>query len=100
MRYQMSDGMVVDTDKSTQAWEEERFFDGSNQIGLFSGSQYTTATLYRSRRGRYYMVTLSAWQGQRELCEWVSREEAARFLLVNHYEIPEELSDVADEVTE
>lgn len=99
-RYKMWDGTLVDTSRATQEYEESRHFDGHNQIGDWSGSQWTHATLYRSRRGRYYLVTTSQWQGSEPRCEWVSPEEAARFLLRCVIEVPEELAAAAEAVSE
>lgn len=100
MKYRMDDSTVVDTDRATQSWEESRDFDGSNHIGRSSGTQWTHHTLYRSRKGRYYVEHTSQWQGSRPHVEWVSCEEAARFLIHNDRDIPQDLAHLEAEVTE
>lgn len=96
-RFRMSDGMVVDTEKAVTVWEEERDFDGHNQIGRSSGSQWLWQTLYETRRGRYYTVTVG---NNRSYAEWLSNEETARWLLVNHKPIPDSLAAIANDLWE
>lgn len=100
MRYRMEDGTVVDTTKATANWQERRGSDGSNLIGRSSCSQWHYQTLYRSRKGRYYIEYCSAWQGQRDHVEWVSNEEATRWLLHNEHPVPDDLKKLEDEVSE
>ena len=97
-RFRMSDGMVVDTGNASKVWEEDTFFDGSNHISRATGGQWDHETLYRSRRGRYYVVSSTQWQGSVDSAEWVSKEEAARWLLTNDHEIPDDLREVADKL--
>lgn len=100
MRYRMDDGTIVDTGNASKSWDEDTYFDGRNNISRATGEQWSHQTLYRSRRGRYYVEHSSQWQGSHPSAEWVSNAEAARWLLVNNHEIPEELATVADEVAE
>lgn len=79
---------------------EARDWDGSNHIGRASGSQWHAHTLYRSRKGRYYVEHRSSMQGHRDHAEWVSPEEATRWLMQNDHELPEELKHFEDEVSE
>ena len=99
-RYRMEDGTVVDTDKATENWEEETDWDGNNHISRATGSQWAHQTLYRSRKGRYYLEHTSQWQGTRPHVEWVSNEEAARWLLHQEREMPEDLAKLEDELVE
>jgi hypothetical protein len=102
-RYRMSDGTVVDTSKATQSWDEDTYWDGQNHISRATGTQWNHETLYRSRKGRYYIESHSDWQGSRDSAEWVSREEAARWLLVNKVEgkeFPEDLQGLVEQVVE
>lgn len=99
-RYRMSDGTVVDTKNATKSWEEATRWDGHNHISVATGSQWDHQTLYRSRRGRYYIEHESQWQCSAPSAEWVSNEEACRWLLANSREVPEELGGVAEEVFE
>lgn len=57
-------------------------------------------TLYRSRKGRYYVEHDSQWQGSTPSAEWVSNHEATRWLLANDHELPKELAALEDEVSE
>lgn len=99
-RYQMDDGTVVDTKNATDVWEEATEWDGRNHISKATGSQWEHQTLYRSRKGRYYVVHSSQWQGRRSHAEWVSNHEAARWLLANDEELPEELAKLEEEIAE
>jgi hypothetical protein len=98
--YRMDDGTVVDTERASQSWEEKRDWDGSNRIGRSSGSQWTYQTLRRSRKGRYYTEHTSNWQGSRPHVEWQSPENAARWLIHNDEELPEDLAHLEEEVVE
>jgi hypothetical protein len=96
----MDDGTVVDTDRASNHWNEDTFWDGNNHISRATGSQWNHQTLYQSRKGRYYVESTSQWQGSRDHVEWVSREEAARWLLANEHQLPEDLANLEDEITE
>jgi len=100
MKYQMDDGTVVDLQKASHTWAEKRDFDGSNNVGRSSGSQFHWQMLCRSRKGRYYVHYSSNWQGSRDHVEWISPEAAARWLLVNERELPEDLKKYEEEVVE
>ena len=99
MRFQIEE-CIVDTKSSTESWSERRYCDGSNLIGRSSRSQWHDETLYRSRKGRYYVVTTTRIDKERDRAEWMSPEEATRWLLLNDYDLPTELQKVAEEVTE
>ena len=99
-KYQMDGGTVVDTAKASQVWEESSNWDGHNFISVNTGSQWEHQTLYRSRKGRYYIEHDSAYQQGRSHCEWVSEYEATRWLILNKKELPEELKQYEDEISE
>ena len=99
-RYRMEDGTVIDTSKASKSWDESTFWDGNNHCSSATGSQWSHQKLYRSRKGRYYIEHTSQWQGSRAHAEWVSREEAARWLLTNEIELPEDLANLKDEIIE
>ncbi len=99
-RYRMQDGTVVDTENAQAHWNEATDFNGSNQISRPTGDQWLHQTLYRSRKGRYYVVHSSQWQGSKSHVEWVSPEEATRWLLHNDEELPEDLKALEAEVSE
>jgi hypothetical protein len=65
-----------------------------------TGSQWNHETLYKSRKGRYYVEHSSQWQGSRPHGEWVSPEAATRWLILNNHELPDELQKYEDEVSE
>jgi hypothetical protein len=98
----MSDGTVVKTENATKHWEEDTRWDGNNHISKATGSQWEHQTLYRSRKGRYYIEHKSQWQGSTPGAEWVSNEEAARWLMAQGEEanLPDELKHLAEELTE
>ena len=99
-RYRMDDRTVVDTDKASKKYEDASDWDGSNNISRATGSQWVDQRLYRSRKGRYYLVTHPRIDGQNDHAEWVSNQEAARWLTLNGHEIPDELKEAAEQVTE
>ncbi len=99
-RYRTEDGTVIDTDNATASWEEARDWNGSNHISRATGSQWNHQKLYKSRKGRYYIEHWSQMQGSRAHVEWVSPEEAARWLLHNDETLPADLEKYADEVSE
>ena len=99
-RYRMEDGTVVDTDNSSAHWEPAKDFNGSNMIDRSTGSQWHHQTLYRSRKGRYYLVHDSQMQGYKAHAEWISEQEATRWLLHQEIELPEDLAKFAEEVSE
>jgi hypothetical protein len=99
-RYQMQDGTVVDTDKAAASWSECRDSDGSNLFGRSSRSQWHDQTLYRSRKGRYYIEYSTRVQGELAHVEWISPERAAAWLVLNEQELPEDLRAAAEAVTE
>ncbi len=97
-RYRMSDGMVVDTAKASQKWEEATRWDGQNHISIPTGSQWHHETLHRSKRGRYYIERTSNYESECPTAEWIDAKEAVRWLLVNDCDLPVELQDLADNV--
>jgi hypothetical protein len=98
--YRMSDGTVVKTENATQHWNEDTYWDGNNHISKATGSQWDHQTLYRSRKGRYYVEHTSQWQGSRDSAEWVSNEEAARWLLAQGTDLPPALSALESQISE
>lgn len=103
-RYRMDDGStVVDTDRADTCWEGRQRFDGRNHVDVHTSDQWEHQNLYRSRRGRYYVEHWSQRQGTHWYAEWVSPQEAARWLLIQGLpedELPEDLAQVVDEVSE
>lgn len=91
---------IVRTENATQSWEEQTRWDGHNHISVNTGSQWEHQKLYRSRRGRYYIECWSQWQGTTPHAEWLSPEEAARWLLRNNETLPTDLAEYEETVSE
>lgn len=85
---------VVDTEKAQRMWTPERDWDGRNWIYRPTGSQWVRETLYLSAKGRYYIVTESAYEGVLPTARFVTPEHAARWLTLNDYKLPDELSEL------
>lgn len=100
MRFKMLDNTVIDTANAICSWAEETKFDGSNYISVHTGSEWAYETLYCSRKGRYYVVHESNYQGRMPSAEWLSPQAAARWLLLNDDDLPDDLAALADEVSE
>jgi len=94
------EGTIVDTHRASQSWEESTDWDGKDHISRATGSQWNHQRLHRSRRGRYYLETWSQWQGYRPHAEWISPQEAARWLLQMDEDLPADLRQYEDEVSE
>lgn len=99
-RYKMDDGTVVDTYNAKQKWEEATFWDGRNHISKATRDQWTHQTLYRSRKGRFYLEHDSQWQGSSPSAEWISNRSAIAWLAANDHDIPEDLKAEAEDVLE
>ena len=99
-RYRMDDSTIVDTDNAKQKWEEATRWNGSNHISIATGSQWTHETLHRSRKGRYYIERTSQWQGSTPGAAWISKRQAAAWLVLNEHDIPEDLASEVEEITE
>jgi len=91
---------VVKSENASQSWEEATRFDGSNRISIPTGSQWNHQNLYRSKKGRYWLESWSQWQGSTPHAEWMSDKAAAAWLLQNGHELPEDLAELAQEVSE
>lgn len=100
-RFKMDDGTIVDTSKATAVFEEGTRWDGRNHISKATNDQWVHQTLYRSAKCRWYVVTTSQWQGATDSAEFVSDQEAARWLLANDYcDIPVELQEHLEAICE
>ncbi len=99
-RYQMQDGVVVDTKKALDSWAQETDWDGSNRIGRSTRSQWIDQTLYCSAKGRYYLETSPRIDCEQPHAEWVSNKDAARWLILNEHDLPDDLEALAEEVSE
>lgn len=91
---------IVDTDKSTKQYEESTDWNGNNWISRATGSQWHHQTLYRSRKGRYYIINSSNYEGSSDTAEWLSPQEATRWLLLMGHDLPSDLMEFEDQVSE
>jgi hypothetical protein len=101
--YRMSDGTVVKTENAVQSWTEGTRWNGNNHVSLATGDQFLHQKLHRSRKGRYWVECWSQWQGSTPHAEWLSPQEAARWLLANECEpgdMPDDLGPLEPEVSE
>ena len=99
-RYKMDDGVVVDTEKAQTRWDEQTRWNGNNHISVHTGDQWCHETLYKSSKGRYYIVSWSDWQGSTPEARWVSDEEAVGWLLLNGSVLPEDLAVLSNDMVE
>ena len=98
--YRMDDQTVVKTENATATWEEETSWNGSNRISRATGSQWNHETLYKSRKGRYWVLHTSNYQRTPDRAEWISNHAAAQWLLANEHELPEDLQPLESEISE
>ena len=99
-RYRIGDGTIVDTENASHHWHEKQDWDGRNYISRATGTQWDHQRLYRSRRGRYYVENTSQWQGTHATVEWISEQEACRWLLLMNHNLPAELESYVEQVSE
>ena len=99
-RFNLGDGAIVDTERAAQSWDESTFHDGCNLISKATGDQFLHETLYKSSKGRYYIVHSSQWQGSRDHAEEISKIGAVTWLLQNEHELPEDLVELEGDVLE
>lgn len=93
-------GILVDTAKALQTWEEATYFNGNNYISKATGDQFTHETLYKSAKGRYYILHSSQWQGSHDYATFCEPEAAAKWLLLSGHTLPSDLAGLAGEVIE
>jgi hypothetical protein len=91
---------IVKTENATHSWAEATRWHGRNHVSVATGSQCDHQTLYRSRKGRYWLEYTSQWQGSSPHAEWISHEAAARWLMSNEHELPKELAGLEEKVSE
>lgn len=97
------DGKVLDTSRAKKSFEEKICWNGSNYISKATNDQWIHEKLYKSARGKWYIVTTSQWQGSTPSASIITEEDAARWLLQNEYavsDIPAELQKHVDALVE
>lgn len=85
------EGNTVDTDNAVDSWADVLDKTETGYVSKYTGSGYHRATLYKSRRGRYYMTHSSTLAREPAWAEWLSPERAVVFFLRNKLEIPLDL---------
>jgi len=100
MKYKTDSDAVVDTESAAAHWEEATQWNGSNHISKATGSQWEHETLYKSSKGRYWVEHVSQWQGSTPHAFFLTHEEAARWLLSNEHELPEDLREAGAAILE
>ena len=99
-RYKMEDGRILDTEKAAATWEGRTYFNGNNHIGISSGSQWDDQTLHRSSKGQYWLEEKSRRSGTPDFAEYMTRKEAATWLLENEIELPDDLAELEADIAE
>ena len=94
------DDVVLSTEKAVRSWEEDTRWDGSNHISKATGSQWDHETLYQSSKGNYWIEWTSQWEGKLPSARWMTPEEAACWILAQEGELPEELRQYEEQVSE
>lgn len=88
------DNRYIDTEKAAGEWKCQQDFDGSNFIYRSpGGSQWVKETLYKSAKGNYYIVRESANPATPTTARFVSHDEAAGWLRLNDYDLPDDLKE-------
>lgn len=89
-RQPLRGGKWFDRDKA-QSWEEGERYNGQNFISLATGSQNYHQMLFRSASGAWLLHCWSNWAGSQETWEVISPAEATAWLVINEWELPEDL---------
>jgi len=98
--YRMDDGIIVDTDKAKRSWDEDLYWDGNNWISRATDSQWDHEMLMLSRKGRYYIWRTSNRQGNMPSAQWLTDKEATAWLLLNEIDVPDDLLNNVEDVSE
>jgi hypothetical protein len=100
----MDDGTVVKTENATAEWEDltnkGEYNDTAVHRTTVAGTLWTHETLYRSRKGRYWLEHGAYWEDSVPRAEWISNQRAAQWLLANKHNLPEDLQQLEEEVSE
>lgn len=83
-------------DKAMSSWQECRGADGT---GRSSGNKWDIETLHRSKKERFYIEHTSS-ADKRPWAEWIDTRRAAAWLLLNDYDLPDDVRHLRDEITE
>jgi hypothetical protein len=89
-RVNLGDGRWFSSDAATR-YEEGRRWDGQNHISLATRSQWDHEALWRTKSGAWVLHWWSQWQGSQDTWEIIDADKAARWLIRNGRDLPEEL---------
>jgi len=93
----LSGCVVVDTETALNKWEEAPELDGAFHLSRSNNSIDWRDTLYKSKRGIYYITTRASFSS-RTTAKCVSLKEAAAWLVLNDHPLPEDLKEFEDGV--
>ena len=85
------EGSTVDTTKAINNWPDKTEKNKRGYVSKSTGSTIHRETLYRTRRGRFYLEHKSKNIEETPWAEWISPERAMKFLQLNDYIVPEYL---------
>ena len=92
----LKNGKVADL-TDAEKWNEDTWWDGSNNVSLATGSQWRHETLYRTQKGNWIVWHTSNFQGEASGYRQLTPGEAAHWLVTNRHDLPESLSNVVTE---
>lgn len=87
-----------DYDKATR-YDEDTWWDGSNNVSLATGDKFTHEILMRTAKGRWVLNWWSQWEGSKETYHYITDDAAKAWLLKsNHHGAVDDLfGEVAEE---
>ena len=77
---------------AVEQYQEDVRWDGHNWISTATGSQWDHQQVNRTRRGKYYLVSWSQWQGSKTEAVAMSLDDAAQWVLRAGY-LPSDCGD-------
>ena len=80
MKFRMTDGTICDTTSFRRHWHDDRYWNGWGVCSRSTGCWFKE-TLFLDYVGRYFLLT----ETPKPSCEWLTNNEAARWLLANGY---------------
>ena len=82
-----------DTSKA-RAWDEDTWWDGSNQISVATHTQWEHERLYRTPKGVWVLCSWSQWEGTPTTYREINTSAAAVWMLANDHEPIAETADI------
>ena len=70
----------------SEHWDEDTRWNGNNMISVATGSQWEHERLFKTAKGRWVLHHWSNWQGTLDTFRLMSKEAAARWLVLNDEE--------------